>query len=1098
MRLSRLLSLLPLPVLAVTSVEPAITGATPDVLKAMQGFKLPPGYQAAPFAVDTQLANPVAIALDEQNRVYVAETFRFEDGVSDNRQSAYWLDDDLAAQSVADRLAYYQKHAARVKGGAAWFTNHVDQIRLLVDTDRDGRADASSLFATGFNAPEDGLGSGLIARNGEVWYTNIPHLWRLKDTTGDGVADSREKLLSGFGVRTAFLGHDLHGLTFGPDGRLYWSVGDRGYNVTTREGVNLKTPGRGAVFRSEPDGSHLEVMYHGLRNPQELAFNEYGDLFTGDNNSDSGDRARIVYLMEGGDAGWNMEYQYMEGDYSRGPFNAEKVWHPLSDDNRAARPSHTLPPLMNLGNGPSGLAFAPGGSFGEEYRNHFFMCDYTGSPSGSKIWAFAVEPEGAGYKVVNPRPFFEHICNTDVEFGYDGKMYVSDWIIGWKGSGKGRVYTVAQAKADPAAQEKTRRLFAENGYAKAGAAELSSLLGHDDPRVRQRAQFTLAGRGAEGRAAFEKILSDRAAPKLARIHAMWGLGQIARAARTPAAVLSLAAFLADADPEYRVQAARQLGEARVAATGTALVHLLRDPAPRVRAAAALALGRIGHKPALPAVVDLLRENNDRDVFLRHAGMMALVGITDADALVALGKHESPSVRLAALLALRRAGDARLAGFLADTQPGLVTEAARAIYDARVDAALPALADLIDTVSHPDPALLRRVIGANRQLGRAAALARFAGNAKQPAVLRRVALQALETWGKPSPRDPVNGQWRPLPARPAGEVAVALQPVMGTLLKDGDKKVAELSAKLSGTHGVAGDDPDAFVKWAGDAKRDVESRQAALKALIDARHPRAMETVKAVLGDANESMRASALGLLAGLDPTAALPEIDRVMKGGGVREKQAGLAALGALQSASADAAARVKAAWVDFTAGKAAGALQLETLAAARASADPAVRAGVEAWEKSLPATDPVARFAFALEGGDASRGEAVFTGHAIAQCIRCHLDGGGIGPDLKGLRARMDRRAILESVVEPNAKVSAGFGTTSVTRKDGSSVTGLQKEDTPEKLVLQTGDGALVVIPRADVQAQVPPLSVMPPMGFILSPAELRDVVEFLSTRK
>ena len=119
MRLSRLLALLPLPALAVTSVEPAITGATPDVLKAMQGFKLPPGYQAAPFAVDTQLANPVAIALDEQNRVYVAETFRFEDGVSDNRQSSYWLDDDLAAQSVEDRLAYYKKHAGRVKGGAA-------------------------------------------------------------------------------------------------------------------------------------------------------------------------------------------------------------------------------------------------------------------------------------------------------------------------------------------------------------------------------------------------------------------------------------------------------------------------------------------------------------------------------------------------------------------------------------------------------------------------------------------------------------------------------------------------------------------------------------------------------------------------------------------------------------------------------------------------------------------------------------------------------------------------------------------------------------------------------------------------------------------
>ena len=113
----------------------------------------------------------------------------------------------------------------------------------------------------------------------------------------------------------------------GPDGKLYFSIGDRGFNVTTREG-KLAVPDTGSVFRCDPDGSELEVFATGLRNPQELAFDQYGNLFTGDNNSDSGDKARWVYLVEGGDSGWRIGYQFMESPYSRGPWNAERMWHP--------------------------------------------------------------------------------------------------------------------------------------------------------------------------------------------------------------------------------------------------------------------------------------------------------------------------------------------------------------------------------------------------------------------------------------------------------------------------------------------------------------------------------------------------------------------------------------------------------------------------------------------------------------------------------------------------------------------------------------------------------------------------------------------------
>src|SRR5204862_802239 len=127
--------------------------------------------------------------------------------------------------------------------------------------------------------------------------------------------------------RVGFLGHDLHGLRMEPDGKLYFSIGDRAFNVTTA-GHTVKDTETGAVLRCNPDGSELEIFARGLRNPQELVFDQYGNLWTGDNNSDGGDKARWVYLVEGGDSGCRIGYQFLTTPVSRGPWNAEKMWHP--------------------------------------------------------------------------------------------------------------------------------------------------------------------------------------------------------------------------------------------------------------------------------------------------------------------------------------------------------------------------------------------------------------------------------------------------------------------------------------------------------------------------------------------------------------------------------------------------------------------------------------------------------------------------------------------------------------------------------------------------------------------------------------------------
>ncbi len=497
-----------------SNYKPAIAEASNEGELALQGFQLPEGMSGSLFAAEPLMANPVAFCIDEKGRIYVAETFRQQRGVEDNRSHMNWLHDDLALETVEQRVEMFKKYLGdKVSEYAA----HHDRIRLLTDSDGDGKADQSTVFADGFNAIEDGTGAGVLARNGEVFYSCIPKLWKLSDKDGDGVADEKAGLHHGYGVRVAFRGHDMHGLVMGPDGRVYFSIGDRGYNVKTDEGKHLFRPDTGAVFRCELDGSNLEVFAYGLRNPQELAFDDFGNLFTGDNNSDSGDQARWVYVVEGGDTGWRMYYQYLK---DRGPWNREKLWHPYHEGQAA----YIVPPIINIADGPSGLAYYPGVGLPERYNGHFFLCDFRGGPANSGIRSFAVEPNGASFKLVDSHQFLWKILGTDIDFGYDGGVYVSDWVNGWDGSA-GRIYkfTHEVAAGDPGVAG-TAKLMSD-GFAQRSTTELLKVA---------RTSRSSSHRGSSVRSgrcdAAERALSHRSRIKhrFARIHSVWALGQIGR------------------------------------------------------------------------------------------------------------------------------------------------------------------------------------------------------------------------------------------------------------------------------------------------------------------------------------------------------------------------------------------------------------------------------------------------------------------------------------------------------------------------------------------------------------------------------------------
>ncbi|HSQ57910.1 MAG TPA: PVC-type heme-binding CxxCH protein, partial [Gemmata sp.] len=471
------------------------------------------------WAAEPLLANPVAFAFDEKGRCFVVETFRHTQGVPDTRGKP-WLDDDLASRTVADRVAMYKKY------NFPQYPENSERVQLIWDSTGSGKADKATVFADGFNRYEDGVAAGVLARKGNVYFTCIPDLYLLRDPKGENRATEKKSLASGFGVHVQFIGHDLHGLRMGPDGKLYMSVGDRGFNITTKEGKKLFNPDSGAVLRCDPDGSNLEVVHIGLRNPQELAFDDYGNLFTFDNNSDSGDRARWVQIVEGGDSGWRCGYQYGTGYHTpdvpqgnRGPWNTEKLWHPQWDGQAA----YIVPPLLNLGNGPAGITHYPGIGLNDKYRDHFFLTDFTGGPGGgSAIWSLSVKPKGASFEVVGePQKFARNMLPTDCEFGPDGAFYWSDWTTGWDKPNKGRIFRVTDPEAmkNPKVEE-ARKLIAE-GIHKKDAAELEELLFHPHQQVRTEAHIAMAEQTLDS--ALRRVLRD-SKNQVARLHAIWGTG----------------------------------------------------------------------------------------------------------------------------------------------------------------------------------------------------------------------------------------------------------------------------------------------------------------------------------------------------------------------------------------------------------------------------------------------------------------------------------------------------------------------------------------------------------------------------------------------
>ena len=220
---------------------------------------IPDGFNVELWASDPLLANPVVFWPDNFGNVYVCETYRQEtEGVPDNRSHTYWTEDDLRCMTVDDRGKMYLKHHPEYS--KEW-TDQEDRIVLLEDTNNDGTADSTKVFADGFNDLLDGTGAGLLVQANkeggtDAWYTCIPNLWKLEDLDNDGVADRRESLHRGYGVRVALRGHDMHGLQIGPDGNpeLIYVLYVESILVSSYEYLTLSSPNTYPIVAQDSSG----------------------------------------------------------------------------------------------------------------------------------------------------------------------------------------------------------------------------------------------------------------------------------------------------------------------------------------------------------------------------------------------------------------------------------------------------------------------------------------------------------------------------------------------------------------------------------------------------------------------------------------------------------------------------------------------------------------------------------------------------------------------------------------------------------------------------------------------------------------------------
>ena len=871
------------------------------------------GLELTLWASDSLAPDPIAISIDDEGRVYLTRTNRQKNSEFDIRGYQHWMTPSISLQSVEDRRAFLRETFAPEKSAEnEWFpdlnndsihdwrdlTVEKEEVWRLDDLDKDGLADKSTRILEDFHEEITDCAGALLVRDDDVFVGVGPDMWRLTDTNDDEVLDTKTSLAHGFAVHIGFGAHGMSGAIEGPDGKIYWGIGDIGANIK-KDGQHYKYPNQGIIVRANPDGSDFEVFAAGLRNTHEFVFDAYGNIISSDNDGDHrGESERLVHIVEGHDAGWRANWQY--GKYTDPMNNGYNVWmdEKLYVPRWEGQAAYILPPIQNYHNGPTGMVFNPGTALGKKWTDKFFLVEFVGNPTTSHIWSFGLKPKGASFELNGEEDVLSGVLPTGIRFGPDGALYLADWINGWGTKNYGRVWRldVSDGKNDLEAERRNTEHLMTLDYSDQSRDDLAKLLSHADMRIRQKAQFELADRGRKGFNTFNEVLTA-SSDQFAKIHSIWGIGQLAGEDKDRAEVLI--GLLKNSDPEIVAQAAKVLGDVRFVEAAPEFVPLLKSDNARVKFFAAQALGRLEHKEAVQPLLDMLAVNKDEDNYLRHSAVLALSRIGEEAPIVALEGNANRSLRIAAVLVLRRMQSPEVARFLADEDEYIVTEAARAINDDwSIEPALPALASVLNEERFTSEPLLRRGINAALRVGgeeELNSLVAFAKREGVPAHLKGEALAAVGTWASPSVLDRVDGRYRGEIKRDANPVRQKIEGLIPEFLLNGNEDILVAVSKTLSALGIESQNDQ--LRKIMSTNKSPKVRSAMLEALGSLNYDHIESAMQAGMRDTDFNVRTTALGLVTKIDIAKEdLPAIvNPVFTKGSIREQQKVLGVLGEL-----------------------------------------------------------------------------------------------------------------------------------------------------------------------------------------------------------